>query len=95
VSTPHFQIVNKRSGMCLTSDGVAGHTLYQNYCQDGGNLQLWDTGLTPGNLVSYAIRNYGSGLFMDVRGGSGAQGADIVTWYFNNGYNQFFSGTAA
>jgi len=91
----HYQVVNKQSGLCLTSDGVAGDTLYQDYCRDGVTLQLWDTGLTPGNLISYAIRNVGSGLYMDVRGGSGWQGADIITWYFNNGDNQFYSATWA
>jgi hypothetical protein len=48
-----------------------------------------------GNLIGYTIRNVGSGLYMDVRGGSGAQGADIITWYFNNGYNQYYSATWA
>lgn len=91
----HYQIVNKLSGLCLTSDGVAGDTLYQDYCWDGATLQLWDSNITPGNLIGYLIRNYGSGLYMDVRGGSGAQGADIITWYYNNGNNQYFSATWA
>ncbi len=91
----HYQVVNRQSGLCLTSDGVAGDTLYQDYCRDGATLQLWDTNLVPGNLLSYTIRNTGSGLYMDVRGGSGWQGADIITWYFNNGDNQFYSATWA
>jgi hypothetical protein len=91
----HYQIVNKLSGLCLTSDGAAGDTLYQDYCWDGSTLQLWDSNITPGNLIGYLIRNYGSGLYMDVRGASGAQGADIITWYYNNGDNQYFAATPA
>jgi hypothetical protein len=94
-SGSHYQVVNRQSGLCLTSDGVAGDTLYQDYCRSGATLQLWDTNLVPGNLTSYTIQNAGSGLYMDVRGGAGWQGADIITWYFNNGYNQYYSATWA
>jgi hypothetical protein len=89
-----YQIVNRHSGKCITTDGVAGHQVYQWYCH-GTDNQLWATSLTPGNLTGYTIRNIGSGLFMDVAGGSGAQGAAIDTWYRNGGPNQFFLGHAA
>jgi hypothetical protein len=90
----YFQIVNKLSGLCLTTDGVAGHTLYQDNCT-GSRKQLWNTNLTPGDLIGYPIQSVASGLFVDVRGGSDRIGADIITWDFNGGYNQFFLATSA
>ncbi|MEU7854373.1 RICIN domain-containing protein [Nonomuraea sp. NPDC049141] len=90
----HFQIVNRHSGKCITSDGGVAHQLYQWRCK-GTDLQLWDTTLTPGNAFAYPIKNVASGLFMEVLGASGAQGAAIDTWYYHNGLNQAFLGTSA
>ncbi len=87
-SGSHFELVNGHSGKCVTTDGVAGHQLYQWACH-GTDNQLWDTALTP-NGYGYAIRSVYSGLYVDVAGGSGAQGAAIDTWYWNGGYNQYF-----
>ncbi|MBO3749802.1 RICIN domain-containing protein [Streptosporangiaceae bacterium NEAU-GS5] len=89
-----YQIVNRNSGKCITSDGVAGHQLYQWACHGTAN-QLWSTSLTPGNLVGYTIKNVASNLYMDVAGSSGAQGAAIDTWTRNGGSNQFFLAHAA
>jgi hypothetical protein len=90
----YVEFVNRQTGKCLTSDGIAGDTLYQYSCLGAGS-QLWSTGLTAGNLVSYSIRNVGSGLYMDVRGAAGWQGADIITWYWNGGNNQYFNAQGA
>lgn len=90
----HFQIVNRRSGKCITSDGGVSHQLYQWRCK-GADLQLWDTILNPGNLLGYPIKNVASGLFMEVLGAGGAQGAAIDTWYYHGGYNQAFLGSSA
>jgi hypothetical protein len=89
-----YQIVNRHSGKCITSNGVPGAPVYQWACHGTSN-QLWDTSLTPGTGLAYAIRNVGSGLYMEVSGGSGWQGAAIDTWYWNGGHNQYFLGTTA
>ncbi|GAA0433763.1 hypothetical protein Acor_08000 [Acrocarpospora corrugata] len=93
-SGSHYQIVNRRSGKCITSDGLPGTPLYQWRCK-GTALQQWDTSLTPSTGLAYSIRNVGSGLFMEVSGDSGAQGTAIDTWYWNGGLNQYFLGTTA
>jgi hypothetical protein len=89
-----YQIVNLHSGLCITTNGVAGAQLYQWQCTGSSN-QLWSTSLTAGNLVGYTIKNVGSGLYMDVSGASGANGAAIDTWYKTGGSNQFFLAHAA
>lgn len=89
-----YEIVNARSGKCITTDNVAGDTLYQFTCI-GATTQLWYTGLVPGNGYAYAIQSASSGLYMEVNGNSGWAGANIDTWYWNGGNNQYFAGTAA
>ncbi|MBO3748055.1 RICIN domain-containing protein [Streptosporangiaceae bacterium NEAU-GS5] len=91
-----YQIVNQHSGKCLTTDGVAGHQLYQWNCH-GTNNQLWDTALTLGSWQVYSIRSLsGNGnLYMEVAGGSGSQGAAIDLWTWNGGRNQYFAPRAA
>ncbi|WP_155357738.1 RICIN domain-containing protein [Acrocarpospora macrocephala] len=49
----------------------------------------------PEHRPGVLVQNVGSGLFMEVSGGSGAQGAAIDTWYWNGGHNQYFLGTTA
>jgi Ricin-type beta-trefoil lectin domain-like len=90
----NYEIVNKGSGQCITTDGVAGHWLYQSGC-NGSAGQQWSTSLTPGNLVTYTIGNPASGLYMDVEGASGSQGAHLDGWYRNGGWNQLFLAHAA
>jgi hypothetical protein len=89
-----YEIVNVRSGKCLTTNGVAGATVYQITCL-GALTQLWYTGLQPGNLIGYSIKSKVSGLYLEVFGASGAQGANIDTWYGNAGDHQYFLGTPA
>ncbi|GAA0906259.1 RICIN domain-containing protein [Virgisporangium aurantiacum] len=88
-------IKNVNSGLCLASDGVAGHTAFQWYCNDTDYHLQWATGLVAGNGVAYTIQNRASGLYLDVRGASGASGADIITWYGNGARNQLFYATGA
>jgi hypothetical protein len=85
----HYQIVNVKSGKCITTDGVAGHQLYQWLCKGTPN-QLWDTDLWMGSINSYPIRSVASGLYMEVYGDNRSQGAAIDTWYWNGGSNQYF-----
>jgi hypothetical protein len=91
-SGSYFELVDKASGKCVTSDGVAGHQVYQWACNGTGN-QLWNTTLVANNRFSYPIPNVASGLYLDVAGGSGSRGAAIDTWYWNGGAGQYFSGT--
>jgi hypothetical protein len=88
-SSSYYQIVNVKSGKCMTTDGVAGHQLYQWSCTPG-NRQLWDTNMAPGQ--ESRILSVYSGLAVDVSGGSASQGAAIDTWYWNGGWNQYFVG---
>lgn len=93
-SGSYFEFVNKKSGKCITTDGVAGHQLYQWRCH-GTPDQLWDTSLTPQSGYRYSIMNVGSGLYMDVAANSFTQGAAIDTWYWEGGDNQYFTAYAA
>ena len=90
----HYRFVNKQSGLCLASDGVAGHAVFQWYCGSFAEEQ-WDTDIVAGNLIGYSIRNVASNLYLDVSGASGSAGAAIDTWYWNGGHNQFFTANAA
>ncbi|MCW2883079.1 MAG: Ricin lectin [Sphaerisporangium sp.] len=85
-----YQIINVKSGKCITTDGVAGHQLEQWPCTLG-NSQLWQTPLNPRTSTgSFPIRSAFSGLYMDVYGGSRGQGAAIDTWGYNGASNQSF-----
>jgi hypothetical protein len=87
--TNTYEIVNVNSGMCLTTDGVAGDQVFQMPC-NGGQIQQWQTSLTPGGVGAYLIRSVYSGLYLDVSGDSPWPGASIDTWTYNGGYNQYF-----
>jgi len=84
-------IINFNSGQCLTSDGVAGHTLYQSPCTSAAG-QLWRGDLTPGTSA-HTIANATTGLRVDVFGGSTAAGAAIDAWSANGNGNQAFLAT--
>jgi hypothetical protein len=86
-------ILNKKSQMCITTDGVAGHQLFQMPC--GGSwakYQLWTVHTyTPWfdftNTYGW-FTNTASGLVIDVEGASHAAGARIIGWHGNGGLNQ-------
>jgi hypothetical protein len=82
-------IRNQRSGMCLTTDGVAGHQLFQYPCQtraDGRPVagQNWWVkrvnvdGIRP---ASTWIQSPDFDLVVDVSGYSYTPGAAIDAWY--------------
>jgi hypothetical protein len=84
-------IVNQNSGKCLTTDGVAGHQLYQFTCV-GSPLQIWKGNLgSVFNPDAHILINASSSLAMDVSGASATAGAPIITWYYNGNNNQYFS----
>jgi Ricin-type beta-trefoil lectin domain-like len=82
-------IVNQNSGKCLTTDGVAGHQLYQFTCV-GAPSQKWQSDMQRvfGNVS--AIRNPWSGLDADVNGASKWAGTKIIGWYPSGAVNQHF-----
>lgn len=77
-----YQVMNAYSGKCLWTDGVAGDQLRQAPC-DGDQWELWAAGSIDG--FTNWFRNPASGLYMDVYGGSGAQGGSIDAWPWNGG----------
>jgi hypothetical protein len=79
---------NGLTGMCITTDGNAGDTVYEEECEATAASQLFDV---QGSLGSYdSIYNISSGLYLDVSGYSGNEGANIDTWYWNGQGNQSF-----
>lgn len=84
-----YELENNNSGMCLTTDNVAGDQVYQFACL-GASTQLWITGLTLGSSSDWTFQSQSSGLYLDVNGDSPWEGTSIDTWYYNGGYNQHF-----
>lgn len=88
-------IRNQNSGLCLTTDGVAGHALSQYTCTGASN-QLWQAnspftfrfGGLPTNPTYF--QNPATGLVIDVAQGSKADDAVVVGWYYNGGSNQLW-----
>jgi hypothetical protein len=93
-SGSHFEMVNKLTGKCITTDGVSGNQVYQWYCE-GTPGQLWDTSLVGNNLIGYTIRSVESGLYLEVQGNNGSRGATIDTYWWTGGNNQYFTGTGS
>jgi hypothetical protein len=88
-------IVNQKSGMCLATDGAAGHQLFQWYCNDSDPGEEWH-GTLSSNFDSdffkygHTLVNPHSGLAMDVEGASRWAGARLVGWYNSGTDNQDF-----
>jgi hypothetical protein len=95
-SVPAFessgQIINENSGMCVTTDGVAGDQLFQEPCSPAGegwyNNQQWYN--NSNYLGPSVFENPESGLVMDVYGYSFSPGGAIDAWYPNSDLNQYF-----
>ena len=82
-----YLIRNENSGLCLSTDGVAGDRMTQEPC----NPQLlpeWFDIVSSGTDNQFYNRQ--TGLYMDVSGFSYAAGANIDLWYSNGGDNQWF-----
>lgn len=85
-----YEIQNANSGLCLTTDGIAGDGVYQLQCA-GAAPQKWSTALTPAAFGAYPIQSAYSGLYLDVAGNTPWAGATIDTWYWNGQNNQYFA----
>jgi Ricin-type beta-trefoil lectin domain-like len=90
IASGEYEIANQNSGLCLTTDGVAGDQLYQEPCNESAG-QIWITNLSPSNNNYTSIQSALSGLYLDVYGNTSWPGASIDTWYWNGGSNQKWS----
>ena len=88
-----YTIVNQNSGLCLTTDGIAGDRVVQETCAGNNLTQQWYTGLSPFSTQGWAVENEASGLYLDVDQDNPDFGAWIITWPFNGGLNQYFQAT--
>jgi len=83
-------IVNQNSGMCLTTDGIAGDQVTQWTC-NGSSQEEWH-GSLPGGISSFStLKNPASGLYLDVSGDSPWAGGHIIVWYWNSTHGELFS----
>jgi hypothetical protein len=80
-----YYIVNDHTGLYLEVSGTAaGASIVENTASGAAN-QVWElTQVAPYSL----IKNKGTGLYMDVLGGSTEAGAQVVAWTLNSGANQ-------
>jgi hypothetical protein len=88
---PGWHIRNENSGMCLTTDGVAGDQLYQWPCRRSlAWYQNW-TVLYYSNGVDEIINRHFD-LYVDVYQDNTTLGGPIDAWPNNGGYpNQLFA----
>ncbi len=84
-----FDFVNENSGMCLTTDGVAGDPLTQQPCSSNDVFQQWES-TEEYFQGGWFLTNPITGLNMDVQGASYWGGAEIDAWYPNGQQNQVF-----
>ena len=74
--------------MCLATDGVAGHQLYQEPCSP--NLVRFETWNVTSDAPGMNFYNPYFGLSVDVYGNSYTAGAAIDGWSYNGQMNQWF-----
>jgi hypothetical protein len=80
--------VAQHSGKCVDAvNATAAGVLVQNGC-GGASWQAWRFQPVSGN--TYTIVNNGSGLCMDINGGSTANNANVIQWSCNGAPNQTY-----
>jgi Ricin-type beta-trefoil lectin domain len=82
-------IVNQNSGKCLTTDGVAGHEIYQFTCV-GSPLRKWQGTLRQQFDGKTDLVNRASRLALDISGGNHWAGGKLIGWPQNDQDNQKF-----
>lgn len=87
VRAARYELRVKASGLCL--DPGAGNTsVHQRSCDFADTRLQFDVTVASGDY--YRLVNVATGLVLDVTGASTANGADVITWTSNGGYNQQF-----
>jgi len=82
-----YLIRNENSGLCLSTDGIAGDRMTQEPC----NPQLYPEWFAIDSWgTDNQFYNRQTGLYMDVSGYSYTAGANVDLWYSNGGDNQWF-----
>jgi len=84
------RIYNRKSGLCMTTDGIAGHWLTQERC-DSRWGQAWtviNLGEDYVGFFAYRIDSWFYPLTVEVYGNSDREGAVIDAWHRNGGANQ-------
>lgn len=86
IDTADGYIENEYSHMCITTDGIKGHAIYQAPC-NGGVYQEWNfqgfyffDWLNFDLVYYFHIVNPLSGLALNASGGSFANGTTIIGW---------------
>jgi hypothetical protein len=85
--TPEWNIArlrNQKSGLCITTDGVAGHPLTQQICDPKNPLQLW-TWRQNDTHSGYGYKNPSTNLWIDLEGASYNKGTRVIAWYDQGG----------
>ena len=80
--TPEWNIArlrNLRSGLCITTDGIAGHPLTQQICDPQNPRQLW-TWRQNDTHTGKGYKNPASNLWIDREGGSYNNGTRVIAW---------------
>jgi hypothetical protein len=89
-----YTLTNLDSGLCLAVPGQStaqGTQLDQEACSGGaGDQWAFDSvgSYTSAGDASYELANLGSGLVVDVSGGSTSAGGQVIQWPTNGGANQ-------
>ena len=90
-----FQLVNVKSGRCLTVNGTAanGRTILQQKCGTG-NDQIWALQDNADSSVTF-VSKLSSSYVLDVKDGKAAAGNPLQLWGSNNTGSQKFNMTVA
>jgi len=75
-----IRLRTRKSVLCVTTDGVAGHPLTQEFCDPSNPNQLWKT-RDNDTHNGWGFRNVNSNLWMDLEGASHQKGTRVIGWY--------------
>jgi Ricin-type beta-trefoil lectin domain-like len=85
------RIVNQQSGMCLTTDGVPGHQVFQWPCNSSNPYQVWFGSFSRPLYSATTLLNPRTGLYLDVSGDSRWAGGQIISWWGNGTSGEYFA----
>jgi hypothetical protein len=84
---------NQTSGLCMTTDGVPGHSLTQEICDPKNDKQLWTWSWTDTH-DGKGFKNPATNLWIDLEGGSYNKGTRVIAWYDSNASNNQYWGAS-